>query len=226
MKALLGKVLVYVLPGFVVLGAFIGGHAAVGPREDHLLPYLERNAQLLPEAELTAPDAAAAAAAVASGAPAASAATAATVLGAAAVPAEGAAAAGAEAAPDAAADERVQVDEQGNIIPPRYRYFSFASPFAGNAREGASMYSIELSLNVFLAPMFADVVILRLQEREMTLRGVVMDVLGEVSAEDLRDVPARAALTARIRDALNARLVSEGFEPDIREVVITSFVVT
>jgi hypothetical protein len=228
MKALLGKMLIYVLPGFVVLGAFIGGHAAVGPRADHLQPFRDRTAQLLPEAEVTAPDAAVAAAAVAGGAPAASAATAATALGAAAVPAEGAPAEGAAdaAAPDAAADARIQRDEQGNIIPPRYRYFSFSTPFAGNAREGAGMYSIELSVNVFMPPMFADVVILRLQENEMKLRGAVMDVLADVAAEDLRDVASRAELVARIRDAMNARLVSEGFEPDIREVVITSFVIT
>jgi|GEM_PF-747645 len=228
MKALLGKMLIYVLPGFVVLGAFIGGHAAVGPRADHLQPFRDRTAQLLPEAEVTAPDAAVAAAAVAGGAPAASAATAATALGAAALPAEGAPAEGAvdAAAPDAAADARIQRDEQGNIIPPRYRYFSFSTPFAGNAREGAGMYSIELSVNVFMPPMFADVVILRLQENEMKLRGAVMDVLADVAAEDLRDVASRAELVARIRDAMNARLVSEGFEPDIREVVITSFVIT
>ncbi|MGA0715603.1 MAG: flagellar basal body-associated FliL family protein, partial [Gemmobacter sp.] len=130
--------------------------------------------------------------------------------------------------PDPAADAaaRIQRDEQGNIIPPDYRYFSFASPFAGNAREGSAMYSIELSVNVFMPPMFADVVILRLQENEMKLRGAVMDVLGDVAAEDLRDVPARADLVARIRDAMNALLVSEGYEPDIREVVITSFVIT
>ena len=228
MKALLGKMLIYVLPGFVVLGAFIGGHAAVGPRADHLQPFRDRTAQLLPEAEVTAPDAAVAAAAVAGGAPAASAATAATALGAAAVPAEGAPAEGAAdaAAPDAAADARIQRDEQGNIIPPRYHYFSFSTPFAGNAREGAGMYSIELSVNVFMPPMFADVVILRLQENEMKLRGAVMDVLADVAAEDLRDVASRAELVARIRDAMNARLVSEGFEPDIREVVINSFVIT
>jgi len=228
MKALLGKMLIYVLPGFVVLGAFIGGHAAVGPRADHLQPFRDRTAQLLPEAEVTAPDAAVAAAAVAGGAPAASAATAATALGAAALPAEGAPAEGAvdAAAPDAAADARIQRDEQGTIIPPRYRYFSFSTPFAGNAREGVGLYSIELSVNVFMPPMFADIVILRLQENEMKLRGAVMDVLADVAAEDLRDVASRAALVARIRDALNARLVSEGFEPDIREVVITSFVVT
>ena len=130
------------------------------------------------------------------------------------------------AAPDAAADARIQRDEQGNIIPPSYRYFSFSTPFAGNAREGAGMYSIELSVNVFMPPMFADVVILRLQENEMKLRGAVMDVLADVAAEDLRDVASRAELVARIRDAMNARLVSEGFEPDIREVVITSFVIT
>ncbi len=225
MKALLGKMLIYVLPGFVVLGAFIGGHAAVGPRADHLQPFRDRSAELAPEAEVTAPDAAVAVAAVAVAAAAATAATAATALGAAAAPAaEGAP----DAEPDPAADAaaRIQRDEQGNIIPPDYRYFSFASPFAGNAREGSAMYSIELSVNVFMPPMFADVVILRLQENEMKLRGAVMDVLGDVAAEDLRDVPARADLVARIRDAMNALLVSEGYEPDIREVVITSFVIT
>ncbi|MGA1268752.1 MAG: hypothetical protein ACO3WM_06805, partial [Gemmobacter sp.] len=83
MKALLGKMLIYVLPGFVVLGAFIGGHAAVGPRADHLQPFRDRSAELAPEAEVTAPDAAVAVAAVASRAPAAPPATAAPPHGAA-----------------------------------------------------------------------------------------------------------------------------------------------
>jgi flagellar basal body-associated protein FliL len=207
MKALLLQGIVYILPGFIVLAAFIGGHAAVGPRAEHLQPYRDRFEATAP-ADTDAPAAEATAA-----------------------PAEGEAPAQGEAVPagaeaTATGEERVQVDEQGQIIPPSYRYFSFASAFAGNARDGSGLFSLELSVSVFLPPMFSDGVILRLQEREAVVRGLIMDTLADVAAEDLRTVEARRALTERIRTLLNDWLVSEGLEPDIEEVIITSFVLT
>lgn len=135
-----------------------------------------------------------------------------------------------EAAPEqedpAAETEPAELDAEGRVIPPAYRYFSFAMPFTGNIGDSPRLFSLEVSLSVFGSPFVGDATVLRLQEMETQLRPIVLEQTEGMTEDEMRDGAAREALAIRIRDALNAAFVTLGENIEIDNAMITSFVVT
>jgi flagellar basal body-associated protein FliL len=129
--------------------------------------------------------------------------------------------------PAPAADAKPgELDAEGRLITPAYRYFSFAMPFTGNIGDSPRLFSLEVSLSVFGSPFVRDATVLRLQEMETQLRPVVLEQTQGMTEDDMRDASQRAALALRIRDALNATFVTLGEEIEIDNAMITSFVVS
>lgn len=179
----LGKGLLYVGPGAVILGAFAAGHMTIAPETDRLQTYLVENGLIVPpEPEPEAPP---------------------------------------EPETEAEAEE-VERDEEGRVIPPAWRYFSFTMPFSANLGNTPRLYSIEVSLSFFGSPFVGDVIMLRLPEIEVQLRPVVLEQMQGMSEDEVRDPATRNALADRIRDALNATFVQLGENIEIDAAMITS----
>lgn len=183
----LGKGLLYVGPGVVILGAFAAGHMTITPETDRLQTYRIENGLIAPPEPVPEPEL---------------------------------------DADQAVETEPVELDAEGQIIPPAYRYFSFTMPFSANIGTTRRLFSIEVSLSVFGNPFAGDVTILRLQEMEAQLRGVVLDQMQGLSEEEVRDATSREALAGRIRDALNATFATLGEDIEIDAAMITSVVLT
>lgn len=181
----LGKGLLYVGPGAVILSAFAAGHMTIAPETNRLQTYRIENG-LIPPPE---PDP------------------------------EELALAEAEA-------EDVERDEEGRIIPPAWRYFSFTMPFSANLETTDRLYSIEVSLSVFGSPIRGDVILLRLPEIEVQLRPVVLEQMQGMTEDEVRDPATRKALANRIRDALNAAFVEMEENIEIDAAMITSVLLT
>lgn len=183
----LGKGLLYVGPGAVILGAFAAGHMTISPETDRLQSYRIENGLILPPEPEPEPE------------------------------------------PDAEAlaeAEDVERDENGGIIRPAWRYFSFTMPFTANLGETQRLYSIEVSLSVFGSPFVGDVIMLRLPEIEAQLRPVVLEQMQGMTEDEVRDPATRNALADRIRDALNATFVTMGENIEIDAAMITALVLT
>ncbi|MBO6775080.1 MAG: flagellar basal body-associated FliL family protein [Marinibacterium sp.] len=128
--------------------------------------------------------------------------------------------------PAEAEAEGVERDEEGRIVPPAWRYFSFTMPFSANLGTTDRLYSIEVSLSVFGNPFVGDVVMLRLPEIETQLRPVVLDQMQGMTEDEVRDPATRNALASRIRDALNAALIEMDENIEIEAAMITSVLLT
>jgi len=129
--------------------------------------------------------------------------------------------------PDPMAEgESVQHEADGTIIPPTYRYFSFAMPFSGNIGSTSRLFSMEVSVSVFGSPLAGDATILRLQELEVQLRPAVLEQMQGMTEDEMRDPAARKELGLRIRDVLNATFVSLGENIELNAAMITSMTLT
>jgi flagellar basal body-associated protein FliL len=183
----LGKGLLYVGPGAVILGAFAAGHMTITPETDRLQTYRIENGLIAPPEPVAEP----------------------------------------ELDPDQTAEtEPVELDAEGQIILPAYRYYSFTMPFSANIGTTRRLFSMEVSLSVFGNPFRGDAIVLRLQELEAQLRGVVLEQMQGLSEDEVRDAASREALAERIRDALNATFASLGEDIEIDAAMITSVVLT
>lgn len=185
----LGKGLLYVGPGAVILGAFAAGHMMITPETDRLQTYRIENGLIPPPEPEPEPDP------------------------------EELALAEAEA-------EDVERDEEGRIIPPAWRYFSFTMPFSANLGATDRLYSIEVSLSYFGSPIVGDVMLLRLPKIEAQLRPVVLEQMQGMTEDEVRDPATRNALADRIRDALNAAFVEMDEDIEIDAAMITSVLLT
>lgn len=185
----LGKGLLYVGPGAVVLGVFAAGHMTIAPETDRLQTYRIENGLIAPPDPTPEPEQTAEA----------------------------------EAAADA---EPVELDAEGRVIPPAFRYFSFTMPFSANIGTTQRLFSMQVSLSFFGNPFRGDVIILRLQEMEAQLRPVVLAQMQDMTEDEIRDPAAREALAIRIRDALNATFASLGENIEVDAAIITSVLLT
>lgn len=131
-----------------------------------------------------------------------------------------------ELSPAEAEGDGVERDEEGRIVPPVWRYFSFTMPFSANLGTTDRLYSLEVSLSVFGNPFAGDVVMLRLPEIETQLRPVVLTQMQGMTEDEVRDPASRDALANRIRDALNAALIDMDEKIEIKAAMITSVLLT
>lgn len=125
-----------------------------------------------------------------------------------------------------AEDETVKQDGDGSIIPPAYRYFSFSMPFSGNIGTTSRLFSMEVSVSVFGSPLVGDANILRLQELEVQLRPAILEQMQGMTEDEIRNPAVREQLSLRIRDVLNAALVSLGEDIELNAAMITSVTLT
>jgi flagellar basal body-associated protein FliL len=205
MKRLILGSLVHGLPALVVLGLFVIGHKAATPDLSALEALREtRSSAARPTDPATDEGRAQDATFLAGEAP---------------FSAEGSAATAVE--PTATSGR-----EGTAALSPVYRYFTFESPFAGNADARGSLFTMEIALTTWQSPLVADLFLGRLLERQPTLRGLILAEIADVQANDLRSAEARAALAGRLREMLNDHLVERGEGAAISEVIIVSFVIT
>ena len=228
MKQVLLAIAVYALPGTLVLGIFIGGHAAVAPDLGALEDFRTTRAETLAVMQTATPSNIAITTVAASVASAAMGGYPVDPISAEAAPVQTAPVQTTPTQPSAAATNDAGDGAEGEAItlPPVYRYFSFDMPFAGNAQGTSSLFSMEITLATWQSPLVADLYLEKLLELQPSMRSLILAEMSEITAAELRSVDRRTAFVSQLRDVLNTYLEKSGTRPDIEEVIITSFVIT
>jgi len=132
-----------------------------------------------------------------------------------------------EAPPENTDASAQETNEEGFVLAtPGYEYYPYPSTIIGNVPGSNKLFSFEIAVSIFEAPLNANSMMTTLEEREPQLRPLILAQAVDLDEDVLLSREGRQLLSEKIKATINDYLERWGYEPFIHSVELTSFLIT